>query len=79
MPGDWKLIVDHLRGREHLYDLATDPGEAVDLSGERPEKLAELVTLLDDWVAKMQEAGVDLPYLEPDDELREKLRSLGYL
>jgi arylsulfatase A-like enzyme len=77
--GDWKLIVDHLRGREHLYDLATDPEEAVDLTGERPEKLAELLTLLDDWVAKMQEAGVDLPQLEPDDELREKLRSLGYL
>lgn len=77
--GDWKLIVDHLRGRKHLYDLATDPGEAVDLSGERPAKLAELLTLLDDWVATMQEAGVDLPHLEPDDELREKLRSLGYL
>jgi arylsulfatase A-like enzyme len=77
--GEWKLIVDHLRGREQLYDLATDPGEAVDLSGERPEKLAELLTLLDDWVAEMREAGVDLPHLEPDDELREKLRSLGYL
>jgi arylsulfatase A-like enzyme len=77
--GDWKLIVDHLRGRELLYDLEADPAESVNLAGERPEKLAELIVLLDGWVEEMEGAGIDLPHVEPDAELREKLRALGYL
>jgi len=40
--GGWKLNVSDPPGRSWLFDLARDPTEQHDLSGERPEKLAEL-------------------------------------
>jgi len=47
--GDWKLVVRP--GRTELFDLATDPGEAHDLAGERTDKLAELWAAYARWNA----------------------------
>ena len=44
--GDWKLISSADPSRTWLYELSTDPGEAHDLSGERPDVVAELEALL---------------------------------
>ena len=44
--GTWKLIVDLVSGESELYDLATDPQERRDLSGEQPERAAALAQRL---------------------------------
>jgi arylsulfatase A-like enzyme len=77
--GDWKLIVDHIRGKEFLYDLAEDPSEAKNLVADNPEKLAEMLVALEAWVAEMEAKGGSIPHLESNEELRDELRALGYL
>ncbi len=42
----WKLNVSDPPGRSWLYDLSADPTEQRDLSGERPDKLAEVTAAL---------------------------------
>lgn len=44
--GRWKLYQHHDTGRVELYNLAEDPGEARDLSGEKPDQASELEALL---------------------------------
>jgi uncharacterized sulfatase len=45
--GDWKLQVTDRPARTWLFDLATDPTEARDLSASHPEKVAELTALME--------------------------------
>jgi len=59
--GDWKLTyttAPHGPGRWQLFDLAADPAELHDLSEARPELLAEMLELWDDYVSAN---GVVLP------------------
>jgi arylsulfatase A-like enzyme len=49
--GDWKLVVQ--RGKVELFDLGKDISEQTDLAKARPDKLAELTRLHDDWLAQM--------------------------
>jgi arylsulfatase A-like enzyme len=77
--GTWKLIVVSDGPRAELYDLARDPGERHDLSGERPEVVARLRAELE-----RRRAGLPAPppirlYTSPDAELTRQLRSLGYV
>ena len=56
--GDWKLIqwyslVDESIERVELYNLAADPGEHEDLSGQKPEKRGELEAMLNQWKLKV--------------------------
>lgn len=43
----WKLIRSARPDKRWLFDLANDPTEQVDLAGARPDKVEELVALLD--------------------------------
>jgi arylsulfatase A-like enzyme len=57
--GDWKVIRyyfrnDDLSHRHELYHLAEDPGERHDLSAAKPEKLAELIALMDQRLAETE-------------------------
>lgn len=45
--GDWKLQIAARPQKQWLYNLADDPTEQVNLAGSNPEKLAELLALLD--------------------------------
>ena len=45
--GDWKLQVTARPDKQWLYNLAEDPTEQVNLATSRPEKLRELMALLD--------------------------------
>jgi len=58
---DWKIVwlfEPYGSGRWELFDLASDPGETLDLAGARPEKLAELLRSWDEYAARN---GVILP------------------
>ncbi len=61
--GDWKLI--HFLHDDHkeLYNLAEDIGENNDLSNEQPEKVRELMQLLEEW---REETNARLPVKNPD-------------
>lgn len=45
--GDWKLQVNQFQNETWLYDLATDPTEQHNLTGQNPQKQAELQALID--------------------------------
>lgn len=59
-----------------LFDLSTDPEERRDLSGENDAVLDSLLELLARYASR---SSGDAEKLEVDDELTERLRSLGYL
>jgi arylsulfatase len=58
--GDWKLVAVH-GGPWELYDLAKDRTELTDLAAAQPDRVRELSSLYDDWVAR---SGVK-PWTEP--------------
>eukprot|EP00903_Cladosiphon_okamuranus_P004036 g4034.t1 len=47
--GDWKLLVDDSREKRELYNVATDWAEKENLADKHPEKLQELLTMLENW------------------------------
>jgi len=63
--GTWKLLEDLEDGHLELYDLATDPGERRDLSGERPELAATLRARLQGF---REETGARYPRPRPAKE-----------
>jgi len=77
--GRWKLLKEHLRGRALLYDLAGDPGETNECSGEYPEHRKRLERQLDRLDAYVQHGGPSGAGLKADEEQQRRLRSLGYL
>ncbi len=52
--GDYKLIVDRLRGTAALYDLAADPGEVEDVHEEKPDEFAELLAILTSFISRAE-------------------------
>ncbi len=72
-----KLIHDRRRERWMLFDLANDPTEQSNLTGQRPFERA-LRRELTRWEKTRNPIRVDAPdFLKPDEI--EKLKSLGYL
>jgi uncharacterized sulfatase len=47
MSGGWKLQISKRPDRIWLFDLDADPHERNDLSASRPEKVAELMALIE--------------------------------
>ncbi len=73
----WKLLVDQESGREEIYALDSDPGEANDLRDSAKLPAADLVSgleaaALDRW------APEGLPEAPIDAATEERLRALGY-
>ncbi len=53
--GEWKIRWQWKpfgTGNWELYDLASDPGERIDLSAEQPDKLSAMLGFWDDYVAQ---------------------------
>ena len=48
--GDYKVIVDRLRGTAALYDLAADPSELEDVHEQNPDEFAELLAILTSFI-----------------------------
>ncbi|MGD8869215.1 MAG: sulfatase [Gemmatimonadales bacterium] len=74
----FKLIA-HQDGKAQLYDLTVDPGERVDLSGDRPRLVAQLQDRLGQTLGHWPDRGAAASRQEGQDELRERLEQLGYL
>lgn len=49
--GNWKLLLGAAGPDVQLYDLDADLGERKNVAAEQPEKVKELKTLLDGWLA----------------------------
>jgi arylsulfatase A-like enzyme len=49
--GDWKLIRWFWKKEPELFNLATDPGETLNLAGKNPQILAELQQVIDGFQA----------------------------
>jgi arylsulfatase A-like enzyme len=75
----WKLIVDHLRERELLFDLESDPAELHNVATEQVEMLARMRQVHDEWFEQTSRtrAGPADRRLSPAEI--ERLRALGYL
>jgi hypothetical protein len=71
----------HRRYRAELYDVAADPGETVNLAGERrPIEAAlrrRIFAQVDAAGVPQEREAVDAETIDP--ELRERLRELGYV
>ncbi len=52
---DWKLHMPRNRnsGSPELYDLTTDPTESKNLAESRPELLAKLIAMVNDWESEL--------------------------
>lgn len=74
----WKLIAYPAREGEifELYDLRADPGETRDVASENRAKARELLRILEAWNG---DRSRPIATIGVSDELREQLRSLGYL
>jgi uncharacterized sulfatase len=79
--GDWKLHANARQEKNWLFDLSVDPTEQNNLADARPDKLAELMALLDqhhkDAVPPLYAHKIESPIaidktlvqrIEPDDE-----------
>ena len=73
--GDLRLTVAD-DGWQALHDVARDPGQEIDLAGERPADAAALRTLLDSLLGGRETRTGEV---EIDAATREQLRSLGYV
>jgi arylsulfatase A-like enzyme len=76
----FKYIVDFVTGSEELYDLSADPGETRNLAAASPAVTREFR----EKAHRFRKMGAarrleGIPEAEIDEELREQLRSLGYL
>ena len=71
--GRHKLMFNPDRGRQHLFDLALDPGETADLAAEERRRAALLRRALD------AERPVPEASLEAARESERQLRALGFL
>ncbi len=61
--GDWRLIHYFEDDRDELYDLATDPGEQVDLAAAAPTEARALRHRLEQWLL---EVGARRPVPDPE-------------
>ncbi len=61
-----------------LFDHSTDPYEQVDLAPDRPEVLARLTRLAEDYLARAPADWSGGANVEIDPEELEQLRALGY-
>jgi arylsulfatase A-like enzyme len=72
----WKLI-DSGSGTA-LYDLDEDPEETTDVRADNPDTAAELEAVIADHRETVEETRVDIGDVEMEEQVKERLRDLGY-
>ncbi len=76
--GPFRLFRREGAGTPELYDLSVDRYEQVDLASERPEVLARMTKLAEDYLAKPPASWSGGPDVEINPQELEELRALGY-
>ena len=81
--GPWKIIVANDGSRE-LYDVASDPRETTDRSGDQPDRREAMAARTETWRESVPEfVPTARPEMPSRDELREglaaELEALGYV
>ena len=76
MEGPYRLVRAH-EAKGWLYDRSNDPREQVDVSDDKPEVLARLQALVDEYLERPP-APWSASDVELDDATLEQLRALGY-
>ena len=76
MEGPYRLVRAH-EAKGLLYDRSNDPREQVDISDDKPEVLARLQALVDEYLERPP-APWSASDVELDDATLEQLRALGY-
>lgn len=77
--GDWKLILDEVKGRQLLFDVAGDPRELENRLGREADVAKRLEQELERFkrtVRPVEDTSVQVPM---DQALMEHLKSLGYV
>jgi hypothetical protein len=76
--GSYRLIRPEGKAPAELFDRSTDPFEQKDLAQERPEVLARMTKLAEDYLARDPAHWSGGPDVEIDPKELEQLRALGY-
>lgn len=77
--GTYKLTYDIVSGGTQLFDLRTDPGEKVDLSGKRPQETRRLREPLLRWIESHEGPLASGESRRQAEEAEKRLRAVGYL
>ena len=75
----WKLFWERETDEIELYDIASDPSETQDISGENPAVVDRFKSLLENHIAEAKATDTDLPEVEESDEVKQQLEDLGYV
>lgn len=73
---DWKYI--RRTEDEYLYDLHADPGETTNVLDDHPDVADSLGDEIDAHERAVEETAVDYDAVEMDEDVKERLRDLGY-
>ncbi|WP_152040971.1 sulfatase [Salinigranum salinum] len=74
---EWKYI-ENADGTTELYDLATDPGEQRNVAADHEDLVRQFAGKLNEHRREIERTNVDLTDVEMEEEVRERLRRLGY-
>ncbi len=76
---EWKYIHEGVFGRHELYDLRNDPQELRNVIATQPDRAAELQTHVAEHTKLLEETDAEPTQVDLDEEVVERLRSLGYV
>lgn len=75
---DWKFIERPGSQTDELYDLEADPDEQNNVVDEHPEVAERLSAKLDEHRQEIRATETDVEHVEMEEEVKERLRRLGY-
>lgn len=74
----WKCLWHVETDDVELYDLDNDPREKCDVSDENPKRVRELEEHIDAYLEAAEKTNVDLPTVEENNDVQQRLQDLGY-
>ena len=75
----WKFILNDLIGEKKLVNIDNDPHEENNLLSVHPNIAHELESYIRKYVAEIESKYVNPTPMKTNDEIKEKLKSLGYM
>jgi arylsulfatase A-like enzyme len=75
---EWKCFWQVEENKVELYDLEQDPAELNDVSRDHPEIVTEFREQMEAYLEAAEGTDIDLPDIETNTEVEQRLRDLGY-